>query len=225
MITAGPIPVVTQLVAKKHPDTIANIDGLIGTMPTVLIVGATRGLGASLAKSYASQGAKVVGTTRSADSPTSTSNIIYVPSIDVAEESAGSKLASHLERYSLSLDTIIITAGYFGTESFEEPSWEKEVKMYTTSAIGPVFIVHNLVKAGLCKEGTKIILVSSESGSITLRHEKEGGGNYGHHASKAAENMVGKLLSLDLKAKGIAVGIVHPGFMVGEVGGPRNWLG
>ena len=187
-------------------------------MPTVLVVGATRGLGASLAKIYASQGANVVGTTRSADSPASTSNIIYIPSIDVAEESAGSELASHLERYSLSLDTVIITAGYFGTESFEEPSWEKEVKMYTTSAIGPVFIVHNLVKAGLCKEGTKIILVSSESGSITLRHEKEGGGNYGHHASKAAENMVGKLLSLDLKAKGIAVGIVHPGFMVGEVG-------
>lgn len=55
----------------------------------------------------------------------------------------------------------------------------------------------------------KIILVSSESGSITLRHEKEGGGNYAHHASKSALNMVGKLLSLDLKDQGIAVGIVH----------------
>ena len=198
---------------------------LIAAMPTVLIVGATRGLGASLAKKYASQGANVVGTTRSADSPASTSNIIFVSSIDVAQESAGSILASHIERHSLTLDTVIITAGYFGTESFEEPSWEKEVKMYTTSAIGPVFIVHNLVKAGLCKKGTKIILVSSESGSITLRHEKEGGGNYGHHASKAAENMVGKLLSLDLKAKGIAVGTVHPGFMVSEVERPRKWLG
>lgn len=184
-------------------------------MPTVLIVGATRGLGASLAEQYASQGARVFATSRSKDTPESTKDITYIPLIDVAKEDAGSKLAKHLG--SISLDTIIITAGYFGTESFDEPSWEKQVKMYTTSAIGPVFIIHRLVKAGLLKERSKIILVSSESGSITLRHESEGGGNYGHHASKAAENMVGKLLSLDLKEKGVAVGIVHPGFMRTEM--------
>jgi NAD(P)-dependent dehydrogenase (short-subunit alcohol dehydrogenase family) len=55
--------------------------------------------------------------------------------------------------------------------------------------------------------------VSSESGSIALRHPKEGGGNYAHHASKAALNMVGKLLSMDLRDRGVVVSIVHPGFM------------
>lgn len=40
---------------------------------------------------------------------------------------------------------------------------------------------------------------------------------YSHHASKAAENMVGKLLSLDLKDTGVAVGMVHPGFMRTEM--------
>jgi NAD(P)-dependent dehydrogenase (short-subunit alcohol dehydrogenase family) len=71
------------------------------------------------------------------------------------------------------------------------------------------------------------VLVSSESGSITLRHESEGGGNYAHHASKAALNMVGKLLSLDLKDKGIIVSTVHPGFMRTEmtkgVGFDKYW--
>jgi NAD(P)-dependent dehydrogenase (short-subunit alcohol dehydrogenase family) len=89
--------------------------------------------------------------------------------------------------------------------------------MYTTSAIAPVFIVHRLVHANLMGKGSKVILVTSESGSLTLRHEAEGGGNYGHHASKAAENMVGKLLSLDLKDKGIIVTMVHPGFMRTEM--------
>lgn len=74
-----------------------------------------------------------------------------------------------------------------------------------------MFVIHHLVKRGLLTEGSKIILVSSESGSIKLRHEKEGGGNFGHHASKAALNMIGKLLSLDLKEQGISVGIVHVG--------------
>ena len=85
--------------------------------------------------------------------------------------------------------------------------------MYTTSAVAPVFIVHRLAGAGLLQRGSKVVLVSSESGSIGLRHEVEGGGNYAHHASKTALNMVGKLLSLDLRDKGVVVSMVHPGFM------------
>ena len=85
--------------------------------------------------------------------------------------------------------------------------------MYTTSSIAPVFLVHALFHSGLLSKGSKVVLVSSESGSITLRHESEGGGNYAHHASKAALNMVGRLLSLDLKDAGVVVSIIHPGFM------------
>lgn len=183
-------------------------------MPNILIVGATRGLGAELAKKYASNDT-VFATSRSDKLPEPIKNIQYIPNIDVAQKPAGQKLVSHIGKETL--DTVIITAGYFATESFDSPSWENEIKMYTTSSIGPVFIVHHLVKAGLLAKGSKVILVSSESGSITLRHESEGGGNYGHHASKTALNMVGKLLSLDLKEKDIAVGIVHPGFMRTEM--------
>ncbi|KAL2356191.1 hypothetical protein BJ546DRAFT_1059598 [Cryomyces antarcticus] len=74
-------------------------------------------------------------------------------------------------------DAVIITAGYFAKESLDEPNFDSEVLMYKNSSIEPVFIVHHLQKANLLKEGSKIILVSSESGSITLRHESEGGGN------------------------------------------------
>jgi NAD(P)-dependent dehydrogenase (short-subunit alcohol dehydrogenase family) len=96
-----------------------------------------------------------------------------------------------------------------------------------TSSIAPPFLVHSLSRANLLSTGSKIVLVSSESGSITLRHEKEGGGNYAHHASKSALNMVGKLLSLDLREKGVVVSIVHPGFMRTEmtagVGFDKYW--
>lgn len=114
----------------------------------------------------------------------------------------------------------IITAGFFATENFDQdkgPKWDDELRMYTTSSVAPVFIVHRLVHAGLLQRGSKVVLVSSESGSIGLRHESEGGGNYAHHASKAALNMVGKLLSLDVKDKGIIVSLVHPGFMRTEM--------
>lgn len=91
--------------------------------------------------------------------------------------------------------------------------------MYRTCAIGPTILVTTLANAtkDLLGKGSKIVFVSSESGSITLRHEKEGGGNYGHHASKTALNMSAKLLSLDLKDRGVAIATVHPGFMRTEM--------
>lgn len=96
-----------------------------------------------------------------------------------------------------------------------------------TSAIAPPFIVHALFRAKLLPPHSKVLLVSSESGSIALRHEIEGGGNYAHHASKSALNMVGRLLSLDLRDEGVIVSIVHPGFMrtdmTAAVGFDRFW--
>ena len=176
----------------------------------ILIVGASRGLGASLTKFYAQdKDNHIFATSRTSSTAESPEQITYVEGIDVASEDAGPSIVKRIKPSGKTLDVVIITAGYFATETFDKPDFDAEVQMYKTSSIGPVFIVHHLVKAGLMAKDGKIVLVSSESGSITLRHESEGGGNYGHHASKAALNMAGKLLSLDLKAKGIAVGIVH----------------
>ncbi|PNS18121.1 Vacuolar cation-chloride cotransporter 1 [Sphaceloma murrayae] len=193
-------------------------------MPTVLVVGATRGLGLELAKQYTST-SKVYGTARSSPPTSGPSNINWIEGIDLMKEDCGTVLASRLQ--DVKLDVVLVSAGVFTTESFDKPSWKDEVTMYTTSSIAPVFLVHHLVKAGNLRKGSKVLLLSSEAGSITLRHESEGGGNYAHHASKAALNMVGKLLSLDLKDKDIAVGLLHPGFMRTEmtkgVGFDKYW--
>ncbi|KAH8693713.1 oxidoreductase [Talaromyces proteolyticus] len=199
----------------------------------ILIVGATRGLGASLATLYASlpSTSTVYTTTRSSKPPASPSHpkFRWLLNIDISQPDIGSTLTTQLHPYNSRLHTVIISAGYFGFETFDELDWQKQVSMYTTSAVGPVFAVQALAKGSLLAtdEDCKIILISSESGSIALRHEKEGGGNYGHHASKAALNMVGKLLALDLKDKNVAVGLVHPGFMRTEmtrsVGFDKYW--
>ncbi|KUJ14481.1 oxidoreductase-like protein [Mollisia scopiformis] len=209
-------------------------------MPNILIIGATRGLGRSLANLYAAKAdTTVFGTHRSATPPAGLhESIVWVPSIDLSEEGVGRKLVNQLgmlgggggmvEGGKRVFDVVIITAGYFATEDWTNgPKWEEEVRMYTTSSIAPPFIVHSLFRSKHITRGSKIILVSSESGSITLRHAKEGGGNYAHHASKSALNMVGKLLSLDLKDEGVIVSIVHPGFMRTEmtkgVGFDKYW--
>lgn len=67
-------------------------------MPKVLIVGATRGLGASLANLYASTaGNTVFGTTRSAEGPKGLNEkIIWVPNIDLMQRDVGSRLVNQL---------------------------------------------------------------------------------------------------------------------------------
>ncbi|EEU47345.1 uncharacterized protein NECHADRAFT_59006 [Fusarium vanettenii 77-13-4] len=185
-------------------------------MSSILIVGATRGLGASLVKQYAKAGNTVHGTTRSSEGPQGfPEQVKWITDIDLTLPNVGDNLANLLDA-SQPLDSVIITAGHFSTEDFSTdkgPNWEEEQLMYTTSSVAPVFVVHRLVHKGLLGRGSKVVLVSSEAGSIALRHPSEGGGNYAHHASKAALNMVGKLLSLDLREQGVIVSIVHPGFM------------
>lgn len=144
----------------------------------------------------------------------------YIPGVDLEDPNAGKVVLDFLHTHSIShIDIVIVTAGYFSTETLKEPSFSAQEKMYKTCVIGPTILVTALANDSdtLLDSKSKVILVSSESGSITLRHESEGGGNYGHHASKAALNMCAKLLSLDLKERGVAVATVHPGFMRTEM--------
>ncbi|KAJ7291604.1 hypothetical protein C8J57DRAFT_218701 [Mycena rebaudengoi] len=151
------------------------------------------------------------------------------PGIDISTEAAGRVLPSALPAHVI-FDVVIVCAGYFAREAFEEV-----VRMTTMCAVGPVFVVQALVRAGkVCTgigaDGGGKIMVSSESGSIVQRHASEGGGNYAHHANKSALNMVRKLLNLDLRDREITVAIVHVGlffhyyncFLAARVHGHRN---
>jgi NAD(P)-dependent dehydrogenase (short-subunit alcohol dehydrogenase family) len=69
-------------------------------MPNILVIGATRGLGASIANAYASQPSTTVfGTTRSTHGPKDgklNEKIVWVPHVDVSEEGVGRKLVNQL---------------------------------------------------------------------------------------------------------------------------------
>ena len=187
-------------------------------MSAVLIVGGTRGLGNALVDHYANQDStNVYATSRSSEPPLkhTGSRVKWLTGVDLMKPTCGKDLASQIS--GAAIDTVIITAGVFHLESFDDPGpdWEKEVQTYTTSAIAPPFLVSELVKAKCLSRGSKVILISSEAGSLKLRND--GGGDYAHHASKAALNMVGKQLSYDLQPLSIAVALVHPSFMRTEM--------
>jgi NAD(P)-dependent dehydrogenase (short-subunit alcohol dehydrogenase family) len=188
-------------------------------MRNILVVGGTRGLGSAIAHHYAAQSSTTVYATARSDPPSdSPDNIKWISNIDLMKPDCGTTLASSLSGVPLSV--VYITAGIFKLESFDSPNWDIEVATYTTSAIAPPFIISSLFNAGCLPKSvsppTKIILVSSEGGSFTLQ-QAGGGGNYAHHASKSALNMVGLQLKYDLEPHGIAIAMVHPSFMRTEM--------
>lgn len=104
-------------------------------MSDVLIVGASRGLGASLVKKYAAgTTGTVYATSRSKPTSEPVKNVRNIPGVDLTSKDAGSDLVSALKQHGAQIGTVIITAGYFGTETFDEPKWEDEVKMYVLQA-------------------------------------------------------------------------------------------
>jgi NAD(P)-dependent dehydrogenase (short-subunit alcohol dehydrogenase family) len=65
--------------------------------------------------------------------------------------------------------------------------------------------------------GTKIGIVTSRMGSIA---DNTSGSRYGYRMSKAAVNMAGVSLSRDLAERGVAVALLHPGYVrTGMTGG------
>lgn len=180
----------------------------------VLVVGGNGGLGLEVVKQLAESGVEVYATIRSnkAEKVEAVKPAAVITGIDVAVPEAGSKIDAALPK-DKPLDVLLIIAGVFITETFDELNFQAEQKMMDVCALGPLHIVQRLLKAGRLHEGSKVALVTSEGGSIGLRTEKEGGGNYGHHMSKCAENMMGKLLAFDLKPHGVPVIMLHPGFL------------
>jgi NAD(P)-dependent dehydrogenase (short-subunit alcohol dehydrogenase family) len=90
-------------------------------------------------------------------------------------------------------------------------------RQFEVNALGPLLLTDAL-RARL-PAGAKVALITSRMGSI---EDNGSGGAYGYRMSKAALNMAGKSLAIDLAPQGVAVALLHPGMvktdMVGDHG-------
>merc|ERR1712194_599403 len=114
------------------------------------------------------------------------------------------------------VDILISNAGYFmeSIETIESCDFDEQMKMIDICSVGMLRISSAVVKSGLLAENAKISFITSQGGSIAWRETQNAGDNmdYGHHMSKAAANMAGKLLAIEMKRRGVSVSILHPGF-------------
>ena len=175
-------------------------------MSTYLITGANRGIGLELVRQLKARGEDIIATCRSSSPELNALSVRVETGIDITSGDSVIKLKENLN--DSKIDVLIQNAGIAEFNSLSNLDPQSIVHQFEVNALSPLCYVQTML-SNLSKSA-KIALISSRMGSIA---DNSSGGSYGYRMSKVALCMAGKSLAVDLKPKGIAVAILHPGLV------------
>jgi len=173
----------------------------------VLITGANRGIGLTLADGYRARGAAVTATSRNGSTGTR---------LDVTDPAQHAALAHDLD--GRAIDLLVCNAGIYpdkGQELADGYPSQMWADGFATNVTGVFLTIQALLPNLQAADRAKVAIISSQMGS----QARAPGGSYIYRASKAAALNLGRNIAKDVKALGIAVGIYHPGWVRTDMGG------
>jgi len=186
-------------------------------MPNAIVTGANRGIGLQLCRALTDRGYTVTALCRQSGDALAGLGINIHAHYDVTDAAAIETFARSVEPGTV--DLLINNAGILCSTSLEDLDLEAARQQFEVNALGPLRVTHSLLPA--LKDGAKIALVTSRMGSIA---DNDSGGSYGYRMSKAALNAAGVSLARDLHARGIAVAILHPGYVRTDMTGQEGLI-
>ncbi|TNE44638.1 MAG: SDR family oxidoreductase [Deltaproteobacteria bacterium] len=185
-------------------------------MATVLVTGANRGIGLEFCKQLKTRGDEVIAACRNSNADLDALGV-RVETLDVTSDEQVAALAQRLE--GTSIDVLINNAGILTSETLDELNFDQIRQQFEVNSLGPLRVTAGL--RHLMPQGAKVGIVTSRMGSLT---DNTSGSRYGYRMSKAAVNMAGVSLAHDLKDAGVAVAILHPGFVRTDMTGHNGVL-
>lgn len=183
-------------------------------MATIVITGANRGIGLELARQFQARNDRVIAVCRRPSEALEALGVEVVDNIDVT---SADSLATLESRLTDNIDVLINNAGILRRFSLDALNFDDIREQFEVNAMGPLRVVAQLRQR--LNRGSKIVVITSRMGSLA---DNTSGGNYGYRMSKAAVNMAGRSLAHDLRDEGIAVGLLHPGWVRTDMTGGRG---
>ncbi len=187
-------------------------------MPTILITGAGRGIGLSLARAYAAEGWRVLGGVRD---PAKAADLAALPvevmTLDPGSDASVADLAASLS--GTPIDVLFNNAGMMGPRQRQvlgDIAYEAWGEVMAVNVMAPVRMADAFSDHVAASERKQIAVVSSVMGSMA---DNTAGGFYLYRSSKAAVNMAARSLAADLAPRGITVVMFHPGWVRTDMGG------
>jgi NAD(P)-dependent dehydrogenase (short-subunit alcohol dehydrogenase family) len=191
-------------------------------MATILITGTNKGVGLELTKIYAARGDTVYAACRD---PAGASALAEVPGevvilpLVVGDSGSVTAMAEHLA--GVTIDIVINNAGMKGPEFEEQNTYAMDfdgwAETFNVNSMGPVRVMQALMPNLKQAEAAKVVTITSQMGALSLDMPAA----HAYCASKAAVNKFMRLASIDLKKDEVAVGLIHPGWVQTDMGGPR----
>ncbi|KAL2432717.1 hypothetical protein ABEF95_014793 [Exophiala dermatitidis] len=182
-------------------------------MPTAVVTGANSGIAHAFANILLDEGYKVYAVDRdngeglkalqTKQAHTAVVDVTAPDSIRNFKDSLGD----------IPIDLLLNIAGVaFPSEDDSLTTTDLNVlqRTFAVNTFGPLLLTQALLPNLSKASNPKIGIVSSRVGSIG---DNSSGGHYAYRASKAAVNSIGKSMAVDLKAKGVTVMLLHPGFV------------
>ena len=133
----------------------------------------------------------------------------------MTDDPAVARLAAELG--DVRIDVLVHNAGILVRDSLDEPDFDGMRRQFEVNALAPLRVTHALLPN--LGAGSKVVIITSRMGSIA---DNGSGGYYGYRMSKAAVNMAGVSLAHDLRERGIAVLLLHPGMVATEMTGHQG---
>ena len=184
-------------------------------MSHVVITGANRGIGLEFCRQYHAAGLQVTAVCRQASDNLKALGVNVIEGIDVSKDADILSLKAQLG--DAKIDILVNNAGILQRDNLDHVPTDSLLEQFKVNAVGPLQVTITLLP--LLRKGSKVAMITSRMGSMA---DNGSGGYYGYRMSKAALNAAGVSLAQDLKAEGIAVALLHPGYvqtdMVGNHG-------
>ncbi|MCP4934954.1 MAG: SDR family oxidoreductase [bacterium] len=188
-----------------------------------LITGANRGIGLAFCTQLLQRGDEVIAVCRERSQGLdelgnkSSSLLRIIEDVDVTNDQDVDKLVEALGGDKI--DLLINNAGIMASVTLENLDIASIYKQFEINAVAPLRVTHALL--GHLSDHAKVGIVTSRMGSID---DNDSGGSYGYRMSKAAANMAGRSLSVDLKDRGISVAMLHPGWVRTDMTGGNGLI-